>query len=336
MPDAAAAPTALALPGSWRWHQHSDDVDAHARAQPGWQIDCLQLSAGRFQGEVQHVQLPGLRLVREHSSRALRQRGALGHGAFGFAMALEAPGELIFNGQRVAGDGIMAGRSDELDLRTPEGMQLIAVVVDAALLQPLWEQLYLKPPSAWLDAQLALPVRPAAAAAVRRLHVQLMQRLMPQPAEGAPPDAATLLRWRDALLVEWIEALPEAVHTTALPTLAARQRIVDRACAVALADPARPPSMLELCRAVGASRRKLNYCFQDVLGCSPLKVLRAARLQAVRRELRSGGGTVQDAAARWGFHHAGQFAADYRRHFGELPSQALRPNRKGTAPCSTC
>lgn len=317
---AAAAPTPLALPGSWRWRHRSDDIDDHARAQPGWQIDYLQLSPGRFSGELQHVQLPGLRLVREDSASALRQRGALGEGAYGLAMALDASGEPIFNGQRVAGDMLMVGRSDGLDLRTPERLSLIAVVVDAALLQPLWQQLYLKPASAWLDGQLALPVRPASAAALRRLHVQLMQQLDAE----APPDAATLQRWRDALLVEWIEALPESVDSGALPTLAARRRIVDRACALALADPAHPPSMLELCRAVGASRRKLNYCFQDVLGCSPLKVLRAARLQAVRRELRRGAGTVQDVAARWGFHHAGQFAADYRRQFGELPSQALR------------
>ena len=127
---------------------------------------------------------------------------------------------------------------------------------------------------------------------------------------------------------EWLGALPESVDSGALPALAARKRIVDRACALALADPAQPPSMLELCRAVGASRRKLNYCFQDVLGCSPLKVLRAARLQAVRRELRRGAGTVQDVAARWGFWHLGQFSLDYKKHFFELPSETLARARK--------
>jgi AraC-like DNA-binding protein len=33
---------------------------------------------------------------------------------------------------------------------------------------------------------------------------------------------------------------------------------------------------------------------------------------------------VNEIAARWGFDHAGNFAADYRRLFGELPSQTLR------------
>jgi AraC family ethanolamine operon transcriptional activator len=83
--------------------------------------------------------------------------------------------------------------------------------------------------------------------------------------------------------------------------------------------------MLELCSQVGASRRKLTYCFQDVLGTSPMQYLRAVRLNGVRRELRSGeAAAVQDAAARWGFFHMGQFSTDYKKQFGELPSATLR------------
>jgi len=48
------------------------------------------------------------------------------------------------------------------------------------------------------------------------------------------------------------------------------------------------------------------------------------RLNGVKRELRRGQGeSVQDVAARWGFWHHGEFAAAYRRQFGELPSQTL-------------
>ena len=33
--------------------------------------------------------------------------------------------------------------------------------------------------------------------------------------------------------------------------------------------------------------------------------------------------SVADAANEWGFWHMGQFAKDYRRMFGELPSETL-------------
>jgi len=321
----------LRLPGTWTCRVMTDDVDAHAGAQPEWQQRYEQLSGGPFKGLVHHVQLPGLRLAREDSDRALHQRGNLGQGAYGLAMPLSASGPAIFNGQRVdiaQGDAIMVGRGDELDLITPARFSLIAVVVDAGLLNPLWERLYGRPPGRWLEAQLVVSARPAAAEAVRALHVQAMAAL----ADGDSPvhDATALLQLRDALLMEWIEALPERVSTDELPGVLQRRRLVDRACELMLAHADEPLSMLEVCRHVGASRRRLETCFQDVLGSSPARYLRAVRLNGVRRELRAGAATVQAAAARWGFFHLGQFARDYKAQFGELPSLTLR--RSGGQP----
>jgi AraC family ethanolamine operon transcriptional activator len=46
----------------------------------------------------------------------------------------------------------------------------------------------------------------------------------------------------------------------------------------------------------------------------------------VRQELKvapAGTASVREIARRWGFWHTGEFAADYRRLFGELPSETL-------------
>jgi len=317
----------LAAPGCWRWQVHVGDADALACAQPDWRLEYQQLSAGPFSGRLQHVQLPGLRLVREDSDRALRQRGDLGGGGYGFAMPLASSGPAIFDGQPVGPDAIMVGRSDALDLCTPTRFSMIAAVVDAELLQRLWERLHGRPPSDWLGGPVVVAAQPAAAEALRALHLQALAVLC---APDSPlREATALVQLRDALLIEWIAALPRQVDASALPTLAARKRLVDRACALMLAQPDEPLSMLEVCRRVGASRRKLNYCFQDVLGSSPVRYLRAVRLNGVRRELRAGGGAVQDVAVRWGFWHPGQFSADYKRQFGELPSATLRAARVG-------
>ena len=87
--------------------------------------------------------------------------------------------------------------------------------------------------------------------------------------------------------------------------------------------------MQEVCRAAGVSWRTLDYAFRERLGVTPKQYLNAIRLNAVRRELRSAGPEVKisDVANRWGFWHMGQFAADYRKHFGELPSELLPPRR---------
>ncbi len=312
----------------WNWRAATTDIDAHAAAQPRWKLHYEQLSPGRFEGLVHHVQLPLMRLVYEWCSVAVRQQGCFVEGRYGFAMGLHALDEAaIFNGQRVDHDGVMLGRHGQLDLRSPAGFALIAVVVDADLLVPLWEHLYGRPPSSWLESQLVVPARPAVAQSLRDLHMTVLADAaawVDRRTDASTDDDTAARQLRDTLLIEWLEALPPSVDASGLPGALARKRIVDRACEVMLGATDEPLSMLEVCRRVGASRRNLNYCFQDVLGTSPLKYLRAVRLNGVRRELLHGAPTVIDAAARWGFWHLGQFSHDYKVQFGELPSATLK------------
>jgi AraC family transcriptional regulator, ethanolamine operon transcriptional activator len=309
----------LAAPGTWQWLAVTNDVDLHAQAQPYWNQEYQQISAGRFEGLVQHVQLPGMRLVQEETSQALRQKGDLGQNAFGFAMPIWHSEPAIFNGQRVEKNAVMVGCSEELDLCSPRDFRLIAAVVDADLLSPLWERMYLKPLSPWISSQIVLPARPAAAEALRNLHLAAMTMAS---AELTPlRDELALRQLRDEVLIEWIEVLPAQVDTSELPRVASRKKLVDQACELMLSHTDEPLSMLEVCKRLGTSRRKLNYCFQDVLGVNPVKYLRAVRLNGARRDLKLAGPSVQDVAARWGFWHWSQFSRDYKAQFGELPSQ---------------
>jgi AraC-like DNA-binding protein len=75
----------------------------------------------------------------------------------------------------------------------------------------------------------------------------------------------------------------------------------------------------------GASERLLRYAFLERFGVSPKAYLLAVRLNGVRKELRAADPvcTVIDVANIWGFWHMGQFAADYRRLFGNFPSKRL-------------
>lgn len=300
------------------------DLDEHAAAQGGWSLRYEQLSAGKFAGHIQQVFLPDTTLLREDTSTALRQRGQLDPAVYGFAMALQPTEDLFFNGQRVPPHAVMCGKGDAIDLRTPPAFTLIAVVVARSLLNPLWERMYHKPLAPWLERQLVLPTTEAKAQALRALHLDGLEQA--QALARHAPDERALRQLRDDILMEWIETLPEQVDTSELPSLERRKKLVDRACEHLLAHADEPLSILDVCKLLGTSRRKLNYCFQDVLGTTPVKYLRALRLNGVRRALRQAapGATVQDLAAHWGFWHLGQFAQDYRRLFGELPSATLR------------
>ncbi len=312
---------------SWVHAVRSRDIDAHARAQGNWALAYEQLSSGQFEGGFVIVQLPGLRVFNESTNVVLRQKGRLGDDIYGFAMSLAPAEEVYFHGRKVPLDGVMCGRGNDVDLVTPAGHQLIALAVERALLVPLWERMYQKPLALWLEKQLVLQASAPAAASLRQTHLKILQHAMGLKALAAMPEA--MLQLRDDVLIEWIEALPPSVELTGLETHERRKRMVDRACEFALAHPDEPLSMLQVCHRVGASRRKLNYCFQDVLGTSPTRYFRALRLNGVRRALTQAAPstTVQEAAASWGFWHLGQFSLDYKRQFRELPSQTLQRAR---------
>lgn len=315
-----------AEPASWARAVLTFDIDAHAAAQGPWLLGYEQLSQGSFRGELTMVQLDGLRLFGERTNLALRQRGQLGDDVYGFAMSLQAPSEVFFNGRKVGPDAIMCGRGNQIDLFTPVNHSLMAVTVERSLLNPLWERMYQKPLAGWLEHQLVLEASAAAADALRHKHTQVLQQSLALAQQY--PDPSGLRQLRDDILIEWIEALPPSVDISNLNTLERRKRMVDKACELMLAQPDEPLSILQVCSRVGASRRKLNYCFQDVLGTSPTQYLRALRLNGVRRDLKRASATVQDVAARWGFWHLGQFSLDYKKHFLELPSETLALAKK--------
>jgi AraC-like DNA-binding protein len=86
------------------------------------------------------------------------------------------------------------------------------------------------------------------------------------------------------------------------------------------------PTIRNVTRSAGVSWRTLDYAFHQLYGVTPKQYLQATRLDGVRRELHRKGPsvTISDIANRWGFWHMGQFAADYRKQFGELPSETRR------------
>lgn len=78
----------------------------------------------------------------------------------------------------------------------------------------------------------------------------------------------------------------------------------------------------------GVSARTLQRGFQEHLGCSPMDYLRDVRLKQARAALIAADPgsdmTVTEIALESGFMHLGRFSVEYRRRFGESPSQTLR------------
>jgi len=85
-------------------------------------------------------------------------------------------------------------------------------------------------------------------------------------------------------------------------------------------------TVVDLATAAGVSSRTLQRQFKMFLGKTPHAALRDIRFDCARRELLQSlpEEKVMDLALRCGFAHCGRFSIEYRRRYGETPSQTLK------------
>jgi AraC family ethanolamine operon transcriptional activator len=105
------------------------------------------------------------------------------------------------------------------------------------------------------------------------------------------------------------------------------RRLLEKAAAIVETQGDSPIGLTELCAEAQVSERTLIHLFKRELGMTPKAYLKGHRLFRVHRELWRAAPAkthVADVANSWGFWHMGQFAADYRKLFGELPSETLK------------
>ena len=113
-------------------------------------------------------------------------------------------------------------------------------------------------------------------------------------------------------------------------TPASRSRALSRALAFIAENTQDDITVRELCAASVTPLRTLDRAFKERFDIGPKAYLQRTRLSKVRATLlmRVPGTRIADVANASGFWHMGQFARDYKRMFGELPSETLRDGRR--------
>jgi AraC-like DNA-binding protein len=86
-------------------------------------------------------------------------------------------------------------------------------------------------------------------------------------------------------------------------------------------------SVAQLSREMGMSRSQIHRKLRALIGQTPRRFIRAARLRHARALLEQGRLTVTEIAYRAGFSSPAYFAHCFRREFGLTPAQAkMRQN----------
>ncbi|WP_347555084.1 helix-turn-helix domain-containing protein [Robbsia sp. KACC 23696] len=239
----------------------------------------------------------------------------------------------------------------DFELVTPSQFRIFGIVITEAAWRDFMQQEYGCPgaPPAIQDDLVRFDS--LALDALREVMFRVLCNAGDAGANGRLSDFQAA-HFQDEVLRLLAGGLLQTANVAPVPALSKPHRrwLVDAARQYVLTHRERPIGIPELCTVLRASRRTLQYCFQDIYGMSPQRYLRATRLNGVRRALLHRGEdafaasssvstdralsrvagvapsrqTVQEVAAEWGFWHHSQFTADYRQLFGMTPSETQR------------
>ncbi|MFO1310021.1 MAG: helix-turn-helix domain-containing protein [Burkholderiales bacterium] len=312
----------------------SSDIEEQAASLRAWDQVYEQMTPGRFVGGLHEICFCGVQVFREATNQAVHEAGAPWPGSRAIGVPLRMEGTARFRGAPVDADALVTlGAGDELDFYTPRGFEILGLVVDERALEAHARQVEHRDLAEALGGKGVFKPGAARLSEFRRLLASVMQSLDVNPVALQHRQTQRVLE--QSMLGAAIAVVVEDDPAAKAPQpCAGRRNVVDAAKAFMRDRIAEPITVADLCRQLGVSRRTLQYGFQEVLGINPVAFLRAMRLNGVRRDLKAAaraGGSVQDIAARWGFWHLGHFVTDYKRMFGELPSETLHGRRAAGA-----
>lgn len=315
------------------------DVDEHAHNLTDWEQSYDQITSGRFFGALTECRTSQLQIFRESTSLAIRQSCRVWPDAFWFGIEAQHTNTRI-NGRPNGTNTVMVRPGNcEFELMTPDNYEIFGVVIQRNALLTL-------------TAQLGCRIDWSQLASAELLHVADFERidcmrkidtlLAPNGqhhsftgtiesdfhnhlAAARHPHPREMQQ--EAVLMALLAMLDTSeIETAATNSFIRRRRIVADARDYILSHCDALITVPLLCEKLFVSRRTLQYCFEDVLGISPIAYLRTVRLNGARRHLREGmqGKSVGDIAGAWGFGNFSQFSCDYKKLFGETPSASLK------------
>lgn len=311
------------------------DPDEHAAQLSGWEQTYDQLSPGKFSGELVDCWFSDLQLFREITNRAVQQVGCSWRRSRTFLIPYAMDGVARWGSgcteiMDMEGPVTLSGH-DELDFRTSSFLDLLAISVDAEALSSYslltegydFEKL--------LVGKGRLPCQPEQLRELRSLLATIFDILRTSPNLLTYGSVQKIIQQSllNAVITTFSKSEPEDKVVKGRRS-AAHYRTVQKAKQYVLDHLEDPVTMVDLCSVLAVSRRTLHTCFMEVAGTNPVQYLRAVRLNNVRRDLRTkvtSDTKVQDVAAHWGFWHLGHFATEYKRMFGEQPSETLRKSQ---------
>jgi AraC family ethanolamine operon transcriptional activator len=296
------------------------------RLSSDWELDFVQLSGGPLEAGAVLYSGPNVTIKHVTYSCRFHQRGTPPPGMFTVGVLDDAL-QHIANGQ-------VLQRGSILRFNTPDGLDVVAeagfagfpISILETFLFEVADQVGIALSPQQLTGEAVIPTFESAELASLRGDLHALIGAIRQGSLQFE-SIAWVESFEFSIVARLLVLLAEPPRRSILPQHhSVRYRGLMRAVQHIRQCEHEPITIKALCSAAHVSWRTLDRGFREHFDITAKQYLNKHRLHQVRRQFLAAhrGSRINDIANDWGFFHPGQFAADYRKCFGELPRQTVQ------------
>jgi len=305
-----------------------DDFDEFATAIRAWDLDFRQLDRGQSITELSQFIGPQVLFSHSRFTRHYHQLGSTPPGMRTFGLLEENVASINWFGREVTSSSLLCFPTNrELEAVTSPDFACYTISFSEELLSKTAATLGLPDLNRIMSKEDKLANCDPAVIQLVRSQLRIIRNYAQQNSLVVNnPEVKQILEAELPGLI--LTALSNSQNVgQAKPVQWKKQQALKKASEYLNEFPNEPISVNALCQYADVSVRTLESAFKEYYGVTPKNYLKATRLNGVYKELREHKPkftSITDIANKWGFWHMGQFAADYKRQFGVLPSATLR------------
>lgn len=302
-----------------------------------WSFELTQLKRGAFKADGVVLGLDGVSIARISMSQTLLQRGCAPRGMVAVFTPGAGSGPAFAHGQLVgSGQCVTLAGGQSLEAVTHAPYLDIGFALDLEECRDQLDSLNGGPIELAPGMSIAAPGPTWVGGLMNRVD-WLLAAVAEYPDCLNNDQVRASLKDRVLAAMVRFDSTPVHVDSSTRAARASRRIAVQLACDFIHSSLSEPLRLSELCRHANLKIRALEYGFREVTGLTPVAYVRSLRLNAARRALQQGGvkesRSISEIALDTGFWHLSQFAMDYRRFFGETPTETRRRSlAKGHRP----
>lgn len=300
-----------------------NDFDQVRSSFSNWQGQIDQLSTGRFSGALRVVRGSIVRLLAIEGNQQVLLRGRDAADMFSVYTVSTGNAGSTWRGHRFSAGHIVAvGGDAEIEHNSARTTHNLGLTLRASDLTEAARVLLADNHERPLHTWAAFSPSPEIFDRLNRKLHSLLTLGVADPTVLGTPEGRRMEQECVRSVVATV--FPASVRGPAL-SLPGRSQLIRRAEEFMRSRLGDPIGAIDLCRELRVSDRTLRLAFRERFGLGPMVYYKSLRLNAVRAKLREApDASIAEIARATGFHHLGNFASDYRRQFGERPSQTDR------------